>query len=78
MENFFRTWITRLNLNNSSQAEKQQRTATEESQAEVVMLRKQVKELNAKTSDAKEAETLSKKVQEQAREIETLNIQVRA
>ena len=42
------------------------------------MLRKQVKELNAKTSDAKEAETLSKKVQEQAREIETLNIQVRA
>ena len=42
------------------------------------MLRKQLKELNAKTSEAKEAEGLSKKVQEQTKEIETLRIQVSA
>jgi len=58
------------------QAEKQQQQTVDEARSETSMLRKQVKELNAKVADAKASNELEAILKEKNGEIENLRIQV--
>jgi len=60
------------------QAEKQQRQATDDARAEVAMLRKQVKDLNAKVGSARSVSDLEVALKEKSVEIEKLNMQVKS
>ena len=60
------------------QAEKQQREVGEETKAEVDMLRKQIKDLNSKTTSKSESDAQKKKIETQKSEIEKLTIEVKA